>query len=359
MAGVISTSEIYDALLSQKLSCGLIAADNEDFWRAWGQAYRNSYNPAPLPDELEVSSGSFEVDSSSYEAVLIGGIDHAARRMLMARAGSYSPRGANYPGLQVSSCALCGNLTQIVDAELGVADELNALWFDEKHAWLVNKFPYVRGDSLLLTRRHDDMELRHHVTRSIERGQGVRSIMRRPGATAGAKISADFLVKAFALADRYRQVAHRNHPLDGMSMPEHDHIKLIPESHPMWGLCLREAQQLSGGYCGELRNTPFSTLAMKDSPVALADKVSFICNRLEDLQVVFTFVYCGGAVFVTPRAGPRVDAADADVWIGNGVSGHIFEHPGSNPEHLRRALAYTARRGEFDWATVLDPKSGS
>jgi hypothetical protein len=354
VAAVVNLAQLYKALSSGELSRGLLTGNNADFWGAWNQAYRNSYNPAPLPDELEMTAGTFELDSKSFEAVFMGGIDHAARRALMAKAPSYKSLGSDYPGLNIGACALCANLTQIIDAESGASNELNALWYDDDHAWLGNKFPYVRGDSMILPRRHDDLSLRHQVSRSTERGQGIRSIVRRPGATAGAKISPDFLVKAFALADRYKQVAHRNHAIDGMSMPEHDHLKLIPESHPIWSIFIREARAVPNRFCGELDNTPFATLVIKNDPVTLAEQLSNICNHLEDMQVVFTFIYNAGTVFITPRAGPKVDAADVDVWIGNGVSCHVFEHPSVNPDHLRRAKAYTSRKGEFDWRSVTD-----
>lgn len=345
--------EKYRQVFSESISRGLLRFDNHDFWRAWHAAYKNSYNHAALPDELGVVAGSFEVDSKSYPAVFMRGIDHAARRALMARAPSYQPKSDEYPGLNTSACALCANLAQLVDFERGATDELSALWFDTDHAWIVNKFPYVRGDSLILPRRHDDLKMRHRVIRGSERGQGTRSIERRPGATAGAKIHPDFLAKAFALADRFGQVAHRNHAIDGMSMPEHDHLKLIPEEHPIWSLCIKELSKYPEKFCGEATDTPFATLIIKDHTEFLSERVAELCNRLEDDQVVFTFIYNRGGILITPRAGERVMAADVDVWIGNGVSGHIFEEPEINPEHLRRAKAYTAMKNKFNWHSYI------
>lgn len=337
---------------------------NQEFLDSWHRAIANSGTPLDFADGHDYSSSTIWFDGIPFSSVSMQGIDRDYRKKVIQGAAQHQPqKDLNSYGREFDEdCMLDKNIVQALDAlPRDSIIETNALAiFDDKFAWIVNKFPYNIGGTLLLPIAHDDLTNRASFDK--ETTEWTKS---SDSQTRGAIISNDFLSVVVATCDSYDQTAQRNHALDGMSIPLHDHFKLMPQANPSLkvidNLIRQELVEGNEAIAYRPKNTPFDTLCIcgsnKKKTVEIAQEV---LAKLEKNDEIFTVVYHKGHFLITPRKKELFGNGNKDGWTGSTVGMHGVDDPEENPDHLRRIKKYVAPKASFEWGKYigdLEPSS--
>jgi hypothetical protein len=154
------------------------------------------------------------------------------------------------------------------------------------------------------------------------------------------------LHELFVLADTLAMRLARNHPLDGMSIPEHDHLHLYPSLFSVFPM-MEQLELIDYRETGELpvEFTPFSTYLLYDADrEKLARQSTALMDALDEQRVVFSFCYSDHRAYFSPRLcvppqeGPK---------LGMLTIPHLF-----NPQDLRTVTLLEScvpPQGAFSW----------
>jgi len=322
-----------------------------EFYKAWDQALINSGVPPEFADGTKYQRGVFWQKGLPFGANYICEVDHDLRKRIIAGSERYNPLKdiSQYAYRLTNKCDLDLNLMQALDSlEASNRAPSNALLVSDSFAWLVNKFPYNIGDTLVLPINHDDL-----TSRAVFDEKDRTWARNHRQQTRGALTSERYLSFVIAVCDYYNQTASRNHALDGMSIPMHDHYKLVPHGNPLFlqldTLIDQSATNYNGVFLYAPRNTPFDTLVMTGADkLALAIVAAEKLNFLEREDKIFTVIYHKGHLLITSRREELYGDGNRDGWTGSTVGAHGFER---SSEHLRRVKQYVR--------TKLDPLPGN
>jgi len=328
------------------------------FLSHWHQALHNSGTPLDFADQHSYEKATVWIDQNPYLTVSMIGIDHEYRRKVIGNQIPYQSKFAldSYNRNFTASCPLDAGLLRALDAEdqhSGVKS--NALSFiGDDFVWLVNKFPYNIGDAMILPINHDDLSSRADFST-----EGRVWTKARSDQTRGAIISQEYLAAVVFICDNFHQTGHRNHALDGMSIPLHDHFKTQPEDSPGFAvsdfLIRQDLTEYPGVQLYFPEGTPFATLGITGSDkLRLVQIGTDILEKMERADEIFTLIYHKGHLLITPRLKQKFGPGNPDGWTGSTVGAHGIEDPSKSPEHLRRVNEYVAKVGEFNWSEYLE-----
>ncbi|RME57867.1 MAG: HD domain-containing protein [Candidatus Dadabacteria bacterium] len=319
------------------------------FLAAWHLALKNSGVPLNFADTTTFGKKTVWISGVPYHFTTVQTLSPQERKILMQRVSKYVPqRDSKYyekMGLNLDQCPLCNNLSQTVDAQQDKAlDRSNAFGVMETDegafVFLVNKFPYLIGDSLVLRLSHNNL---------------------LNSATADAKerlpsVSKTMLEVVFAISDKFSLAAQKNHPKDGETVLNHTHFKLAPEENPCFDNMmsmikkLEEVNPLSDGLSvSRAPNCPFDMIVLSSNNRSLlATAASLVLEEMEKEGEVFTLAYAKGHLFILPRRKELYK--DEAINTGSGVNLLAY----ANSDHLKDILRTTPLMGEFNWSPFLN-----
>lgn len=305
--------------------------------------YPTSYRQLPI----EFSSGIFGF-------VCVTSPNNALRRELMKTQERYIPKNSKYAHrTDISKCFLCQNVAQGIDhAEdpnytgNNLIDRVNDFFI------MPNRYPSLLGHSLLVPINHDLTECR--VNPAYDPATGNAMYPSEPGKTRGNLISDADLASAIEACDKHHLAGLRNHTLDAMSIPFHDHFHLMPMDLIPFSMAEKIAQEKAetdfGAQVYTLRHTPFSTLLVQaEKSDGIPEVAGPLLRRMELQNEVFTLVYHGGKLFVSPRNKEMV--GDSRQSIGSGVAVHYLDNDSAS--HLEKLRALVPLQGRYDWKKLF------
>jgi hypothetical protein len=320
-----------------------------DFIASWAEAVKGGYEtPVTLVKGSKMQTIKVEFAGANYQFLKRISPGYDMRKELMdkqrkeadqRKAEGQGPRWQN----DGSSCFLCDNVGQAIAAETNKDIPNNAVHETDAYFILPNKYPAFIGHSLFVPKEHDDEEQRvipENGNYPIEQGK-----------TRGALITPGFLEETVRTCQDFSLVGIRNHVLDGMSIPGHDHYHLYPqdlESFSLTDILLDGMQQTN--YGEGIRtpvNTPFDMLVfsrqlMKDS---FYEKASDLLGKIETANQVFTLLYVRDNLIVSPRKNS--DNITSNLKVGGGLTFHSLD--ADTEEYLGKIRQWVPRRGEFNW----------
>lgn len=222
------------------------------------------------------------------------------------------------------NCALCKRIVAIYDDLDQNGDSATVISMGSFGFVIPNRYPALPGHSLWLPKDHD--LARTTPSRSLIEGE------------------LDEVAK-YCLQNNL--IAVRNHPFDGMTVPNHDHFHLLPD----WALGVTEdyfdgffPHQGSNSPLIELVNTPFSTLVVNLEQQS--ELAATLLNRLERAGVVYTLLCYRNRLLITPRVAD-IKQQSPQIKMGGAIALHIF--PLDEPNFLTNAERFIERTGKFDW----------
>ena len=197
-------------------------------------------------------------------------------------------------------CGCCQSVARELQLRNGVEHQTE---IDERNAaslYLVNAYPWDPGTMLFTSLRDDDLSERTPLCHKS------RSATVTAGKTLGASTSAVWLKSFFSLADQNQSVAIINHPLSGMSAPDHFHGQSFPIETPKGHVHREELSDptllpstFSPVVAMRSPHHPFDTLMVKGcSTEDVAQVVSQLRNKLEECGVVHTLSYHQRCCFI-------------------------------------------------------------
>jgi len=329
--------------------CGF-ALREDAFLDHWASALQAYGTPVDFVSSVRYIDSQFHLQGMSYPLVIPQGGNYRMRAQLMARQRRYDAMGdaSAYPAsLRPDGCYLCQNIQQALDAERDPTRSSNVMFDLGSHYIFPNRYPAHRGSSLFVPKDHDDHDRRVDIcARRLEDEFGIR--------TLGRLLGWKDLLTLFQFADAHQLIAARNHVLDGMSIPCHDHFHLhgaaLPSSRFFCQLIDDERSKIGPQERFPLA-TPFATLFLLDEDrAALAHRAAEVIGRLEFRHVVYTAAYWQGCFALSPRTCNVGSYGISKV--GSDALMHSFdpEEPGVF-EHIQR---HVLLRGQFDWRPFLE-----
>ncbi|GEM_PF-5917569 len=241
-------------------------------------------------------------------------------------------------GVDPQNCYLCRDINFANSENNGnVIEEL------ENYLILPNKYPTAISNSLFVPKKHDDMINR------VKKGEAPYN-----GKTRGNLLTVDFIKNLAFVADKYNLVCVRNHQLDCMSVPYHDHFHMFMQNLTRCSL-LEEMlkKKVSSGFPNitYLENTPFENLNMERNDESFYKTCCDIVNNLEKENHTYTLLYYNGNLLISPRK----NTTEKDIRIGAGIPMHyiIYKNKDEEIENIKR---HVPLKGEFHWEKFLPTK---
>jgi len=320
-----------------------------EFIQKWQKALAAYGTPADFTDSTTYRFSIVECYGEIHPFVISKAINYERRRQLMSQQKPYIPKQDDYPSeiWDILPCFLCENVAQAFDAIRGVEKDVeetdNLIEEIGDYFILPNRYPSQVGHSLLVPKNHDD---------ATNRTNGLHI---EEGKIRGNIVTSENLDLVIESCERNRMGAVRNHVLDGMSIPNHDHYHLMFDWMP--GLALveyvierpEETEYDENIFFAE--NTPFDTLVIKgDIPKITAP----ILKRMELSNEVYTLVYFRGNLLISPRHKEAVGETRIDVQ-GYGLAGLPIHSIGAEDytAFLKQAVRFMPLRGEYDWSRFM------
>lgn len=344
--------EAQDSLTWQKWRHFLPGDNWNRFLKRWDRALIAARTPLSFSDTARFVSDTIEIWGEPIQVIRILSENHANRDSFMARQPKYTPRRAadSYvPHLLVDSCQLCENVIRAVES--GPEHSLADLG---THLLLPNRYPQMPGACLLIPRKHDPLERRLPVAPC-----GTISEPHVSNATYGKVLDYSELALLATISREYGLFVYRNHPLDGMSIPEHDHAHGLPLPLPPAQLALESIRELEAHPLGrpyfQLKRSPCDSLVVKAHSLGETIKrTEALVQAMELNQRVFTLAYLEGAFVISPRKTELLNGIRTQ--IGPGASFGIIGWGTHWAKEIERVVP---RRGTYDWQTLISARISS
>ncbi len=320
-----------------------------DFIAGWAEAVKGGYGtPVTFVQGSRIKRIRAEFANRTYDFVRTTSPGYSMRAELMAKQrkeadqrkeAGQEPRWQN----DGSSCFLCDNVGQAIAAKTNKEIPNNAMYETDGYLILPNKYPSFIGHSLFVPKDHDNEEQR------VIPENGIYTL--KQGKTRGALVTPEFLEETVKACQDFSLVGIRNHVLDGMSIPGHDHYHLYPqdlESFSLTGTILDGMQKTNYGEGILLASsTPFDMLVfsrqlMKDG---FYGQASDLLGRLETASQVFTLLYTDNNLIISPRKNS--DKITSNLKVGGGLTFHSLDT--DTEEYFGKIRQWVPIRGEFNW----------
>ncbi len=323
-----------------------------DFLLRWARAIEAYGTPRDFVYSTYYEQTNVNLDGKLYPMQYFISENNAQRGALMnkqkAEAEARKTRGEKprWPNDGNIACFLCDNIGQAISRSDNIVYDLGI------HLILPNKYPSQFGHSLFVPKEHDD-ETKRVTPQQIPE---ERATLYAPeeGKTRGNILTRDYLDAVIESCDKYHLFGVRNHVLDGMSIPGHDHFHIFPQDLPISSLVsyVTKAKRKTefGPTIYLLENTPFDTLLIQRENRRDVTSVAIsLLEKMERDNQVFTLTYNRGQLFVSPRNREQVN--NKRIQIGAGVPTHFSDTKGE--EFLQRLDKFVPKRGEYSWEKYM------
>ena len=353
--GVLQSEPETDRIFIQKASKLLNQGKWEGFLLKWAKALESYGTPRTFVDSTTYRKVQIDFQSKPYYFVYTVSKNYAQRSALMAQQQPYlsQKREEDYKlRLDLANCFLCQNVVQGLDAKAYPEKVENNIMYDlGTHVIIPNRYPGQLGHSLSLPKDHDELFTR--VTPQPEPENKTTIYHPEKGKTRGAILSSDYLAAVIKACDKFHLAAIRNHVLDGMSIPGHDHFHLMPEDLPSVSLGdIVAGEKVSTEYGPTIfrpGNSPFDTLMVLGDAESIALTATPILSTMELNDQVFTLAYHQGKLFISPRNKDSVN--DRRIQVGGGIPIHYLDTEG--PEFINRINRLVPMKGDYGWEHFL------
>ncbi len=320
-----------------------------DFIASWAEAVKEGYStPVTFVKGARIKGIRAEFADRTYDFVRATSPGYDMRKELMdkqkqdaerRKQEGLGPRWKN----DGSSCFLCDNIGQAIAAKTNKDIPNNAMHETNGYFILPNKYPSFIGHSLFVPKEHDNEEQRvipENGSYHLEQGK-----------TRGALVTPEFLEEIVRACQDSNLVGIRNHVLDGMSIPGHDHFHLYPqdlESFSLTDTILDGMQQTDYGkgiYTSQ--NTPFDMLVFSRQLIKddFYEKTSDLLGKIETASQVFTLLYTDDNLIVSPRKNS--ERITTNLKVGGGLTFHSLDS--DTEEYFEKIREWVPMRGEFNW----------
>ena len=324
------------------------------FLISWASALESYGTPREFVDSTEYENLKLDSFGKSFPFVYTLSANYEQRVALMSQQEDYVPlRDTSLYGVDMDfdNCFLCQNVAQAFDTQAEPDKRKNNVIFDlGSHLILPNRYPGQPGHSLSVPKNHDDTTTRVPPVKDTKN----RTTIYTPenGNTRGNILTAGYLEALIEACDKLHFVAVRNHVLDGMSLPDHDHFHMMPEDLPSVSLFDAIAKKrLPTDYGSDVyrpEQTPFDTLMVTKGSGGKGDISEVAIPLLRDMEKdnqVFTLAYHDGVLMISPRH--RHEVNDRRIPIGAGIPIHYFDTKGQ--EFIDRIKRFVPMQGEYNW----------
>lgn len=323
-----------------------------DFLLKWASSLEAYGTPRDFVYSTTYKKTEIEFAGKRFPAVLITAKNNAKRRELMAQQKPYKPlHEAKEYGVRLSldDCFLCENIVQGTDAQQDSQIPSNVVYFVGMDNIVPNRYPSQFGHSLSVPVEHDDISTR--VVPVPDPTNKTTIYMPEEGKTRGNLMTEEYLKAIITASDSLNLIAFRNHVLDGMSIPGHDHFHLFPEDLPPFSILadiIGEKERTDfGENIYKPQNTPLDTLLIcQEERKNLVETATPILQRLELCNQVFTLNYHKGRLFISPRHQESVN--DRRIQVGGGMALHYLDGS-EESEFIKKVEKYVPLKGQFDW----------
>ncbi|MEK6970046.1 MAG: hypothetical protein AABW48_06490 [Nanoarchaeota archaeon] len=340
----------------QTASAYLDSTKWEDFLLKWASALEAYGTPRDFVYSTTYKRTEIELSGKRFPAVLITAKNNAKRRELMAQQKPYKLlHEAKEYGLRLSldDCFLCENIVQEIDAQQDPQIPNNVMYFAGMHNISPNRYPSRFGHSLSVPVEHDDVSARVNPVPDPANKTAIYIPEERK--TRGKLMTEEYLRATIAASDSLNLIAFRNHVLDGMSIPGHDHFHLFPEDLPPFSILadiIGEKERMDfGENIYKPQNTPLDTLLIcQEERKDLVETAIPILQQLELNNQVFTLNYHKGRLFISPRHQEAVN--DRRIQVGSGMPLHYVDG-GDESEFVKKIEKYVPLKGQFDWKKYI------
>ena len=205
-------------------------------------------------------------------------------------------------------CGGCQSIAREVQLRAAFPHQIEELEKQAAALYLVNAYPWDPLTMLFVNTKHDDLKDRV-IINTVEDPKTktkVKTATLVEGKTLGALTPAAWLESFFTIVDQNQSVGIINHPLSGMSAPDHFHGQSFPIDIPkgMIHRAERDEPKLQISRFEKIKMTrspyhPFDTLMIKAHSVEdLAQVVSQLRNLLEHNGIVHTLSYHQKCCFI-------------------------------------------------------------
>lgn len=323
-----------------------------DFLLKWANTLDTYGTSKDSVHSTEYKKIHVEFNGREFPAIYFFNPDHSKRKKLMAKQEHYVPfdKPESY-GLRLSldDCLLCENIVQGIDAQNHPDKITNNIMIDlGNYIILPNRYPHGLGQSLFMEKNHDDTT--HRVAPRTDLENKTEIYLPEKGKTRGNIITEDYLETVIKESDKLHLSLLRNHFLDGMSIPSHDHFHLIPEDLPVVSLIEyivngKEKTDYSVNIHTS-NNSPFDTLIISEEEGKnLVKTAQPILERLEKEGEVFTLAYGNKNLLITPRNKEEVN----NRRITTTAVAPILCFGDYSQKSIDPINKYLPANGEFNW----------
>lgn len=308
-----------------------------EFLERWRKALESYGTPGNFADEVQYTNGTIRIHDGEYEFVRFSNSNHAVRRELMAKQAQYTPKGRQYGhALTTENCFLCQNIAQAIDIGDNQIEDLS------DYLVLPNRYPPFPGSLLFIPKNHDDTSNR------------TSGLAPEEGKTRANIVTPSYLYTMIEYCEKNKMVGLRNHLLDGMSIPEHDHFQLSLRNTRVFHL----ADKVLGNkehteYATNIfkpENTPFDTICISGRPERIAEDGHHIVEKMERSNEVFTLLYINSSLFIGSRNSDRIGSKRFCPGMA-GTPVHYTETFAT--EYIREVELAVPKKGNFHWEKYI------
>ncbi|MBN2459194.1 hypothetical protein JXB28_02825 [Candidatus Woesearchaeota archaeon] len=328
-----------------------------DFLLRWGKALETYSTPVSILEGTGYDN-EFKVNFSGKDwgfVRLIPGSGWNMRRALMAKQPPFFPAKniEEYDAKLVlndevqGKCFMCENIAQGIDAKDNPSID-NVVFELGKYFITPGRYPRDPGHCLWVPVDHDDNSKR------VVPQEGNKLYIPEEGKTRGALITPQELEAIVKFCQENHFIAARNHVLDGMSVPAHDHWHLHIIDLYSYDLAPHVLDQANswtltkGVYIP--KNTPFDGLVITQDASGFSGMACNVINNLEKDNQVFTLLIYKDRIHISPRKNIHDHRR---IQIGAEMQIHSLDDP--NPgEAINRIKQYVPMQNEFNWQQYLD-----
>lgn len=321
----------------------------------WLRALEAYGTPSSFLEGLKFKLDTFRMLGMEYQGYAREGGNYELRRELIAKQAPYnSLTDLDTPPYRIArSCVLCENVLQTIDGHEFPGQVKSNLIFDlGDYVVTPNRYPAFPLHMLWLPKDHDDFASRAQSVKLDIEGKEVTSIPPQAGKTRGALVEAKDLEALTSFCDEWGLIAVRNHVLSGMTIGEHDHWHLIPEScFPSgWFSGIADPASSTQDVLHRAKGTPFDILVINNRDrKQFSEKLAEVLNTLEHDNQVFSPTYIPGKNSFALVSALKAEAvADRFVQIGGALQAH--EIASSNADLIKLLERCAPKRDEFDWS---------
>ncbi|VVB83542.1 Uncharacterised protein [uncultured archaeon] len=281
--------------------------NKKDFLERWFNALEAYDTPREFVSSTYSKKGDIFFGGINYPVIYTIAPNNEQRRELMNKQIPYTPKKsvADYGlRLDIKECFLCHNIVQAIDAQEFPSEIKNNLILKSGENFVMpNRYPSQAGHSLLIPKNHDDFSNR--VIPKIDNNRR-KIYIPEYGKTRGEIITESSLAEILECFDKYNFKALKNHVLDSMSIPGHDHWHIFLDDSPSLSLLKKLTKDAKKTSFGQsiylLRNTPFDTLLIKEeNPENIIHPAVKILEKMEKSDEIFTLAYYKGHLLISPR----------------------------------------------------------